>query len=283
MCGQETDPEKDKSRYNQIRLDLEIQLRESNQLFAEREVLIKKDRLSLRQLYRNYSQSLSEFSTKYDLSSSPREAFLATRNQRIGQIDQELEHLTRMLGVAEEVQSLSARKRELQNQIQGLKDRKEALERHAQKRRNIALNSISDWARLLLRSDLDRQPEFRDPQLVSLNFRDDAIFVDDQMNFAESSNVYLKNSVIFSMFMAAGNDVKFNHPRFMLIDNIEDKGMEPERSHLFQRLIVEHSTELSIRHQIIFTTSMMNPELELDDYVIGPHYTHEKRTLRLKS
>lgn len=283
VCGQETDPEKDKSRYNQIRLDLEIQLRESNQLFAERETLIKKDRLSLRQLYRNYSQSLSEFSTKYDLSSSPREAFLATRNQRIGQIDQELEHLTRMLGVAEEVQSLSARKLELQGYIQGLKDRKEALVRHAQKRRNIALNSISDWARLLLRSDLDRQPEFRDPQLVSLNFRDDAIFVDDQMNFAESSNVYLKNSVIFSMFMAAGNDVKFNHPRFMLIDNIEDKGMEPERSHLFQRLIVEHSTELSIRHQIIFTTSMMNPELELDDYVIGPHYTHEKRTLRLKS
>jgi hypothetical protein len=82
--------------------------------------------------------------------------------------------------------------------------------------------------------------------------------------------------------MAAGKDKLFNHPRFILLDNVEDKGMEVERSHLFQRLIVEHSTELRERHQVIYTTSMMNPELELDDYVIGPHYTHDKRTLMLK-
>lgn len=282
VCGQPTDPAEDRSKYNQIRLDLEIQLRESKQLFVEHENKIKSDRLTLRRLNQAYSKTLSDFSTKYDLSSSPREAFMAERHQRIGEINQELEHLTTMLSMAEEVQSLSLRKRELQNQIQERKDRKEVLERQAQKRRNVALNSISEWARLLLRSDLDRQPEFRDPQLVSVNFRDDAIFVDGQMNFAESSNVYLKNAAIFGMFMAAGHDKKFNHPRFALLDNIEDKGMEPERSHLFQRLIVEYSTELANSHQIIFTTSMMNPKLELDEYVIGPHYTHERRTLNLK-
>ena len=135
----------------------------------------------------------------------------------------------------------------------------------------------------MLRSDLDRQPEFKSPKLIELNFRDDAMFVDGQMNFAESSNVFLKNTAIFSLFMAAGNDELFNHPRFILLDNIEDKGMEVERSHLFQRLIVEHSTELPERHQVIYTTSMMNPELELDDYVIGPHYTHDKRTLNVKT
>lgn len=282
VCGQHTDPEEDKSKYNQVRLDLEIQLRESKQLFDEHEARLSKDRIELRRVKRSYSQNLSEYSTKFDLSSSPREAFLAERYQRIGQIDQELNHLTDMLSIAEEVQSLSQRKQELQGQITELSDRRKALERRAQSRRNKALNAISEWGRLLLRSDLDRQPEFKDPQLVELNFRDDAMFVDGHMNFAESSNVFLKNTAIFSLFMAAGNDELFNHPRFILLDNVEGKGMEVERSHLFQRLIVEHSTELRERHQVIFTTSMMNPALELDDYVIGPHYTHDKRTLSLK-
>jgi len=282
VCGQYTDPEEDKSKYNQVRLDLEIQLRESKQLFAEHEARLTKDRVELRRVKRSYSQNLSEYSTKFDLSSSPREAFLAERYQRIGQIDQELTHLTEMLSVAEEVQSLSQRKQELQGEITDLSDRRKALERRAQNRRSKALNAVSEWGRLLLRSDLDRQPEFENPKLVELNFRDDAMFVDGQMNFAESSNVFLKNTAIFSLFMAAGNDELFNHPRFILLDNVEDKGMEVERSHLFQRLIVEHSTELRERHQVIYTTSMMNPELELDDYVIGPHYTHDKRTLRLK-
>lgn len=283
VCGEHTDPEKDKSRYNQIRLDLEIQLRESKQLFTEHEARLTKDRIELRRVKQSYMQNLSEYSTKFDLSSSLREAFLAERYQRIGQIDQELIHLTEMLSVAEEVQSLSQRKQELQGQITGLSDRKKVLGHRAQNRRSEALNAVSEWGRLLLRSDLDRQPEFKNPEVVELSFRDDAMFVDGQMNFAESSNVFLKNTVIFSMFMAAGNDEQFNHPRFILLDNVEDKGMEIERSHLFQRLIVEHSTELRERHQIIFTTSMMNPELELDEYVIGPHYTHDMRTLRLKT
>ena len=81
------------------------------------------------------------------------------------------------------------------------------------------------------------------------------------------------------MFLAAGMDARFFHSRFVLIDNVEDKGMEVERSHLFQRIIVERATELEEQYQVIFTTSMMNPELELDEYVIGPAYTSDRKSL----
>ena len=73
----------------------------------------------------------------------------------------------------------------------------------------------------------------------------------------------------------------FFHPRFLLIDNVEDKGMEEERSHLFQRIIVERVTELDGPYQVIFTTSMMNPELDLKEYTVGPAYTNVERTLAL--
>jgi hypothetical protein len=81
--------------------------------------------------------------------------------------------------------------------------------------------------------------------------------------------------------LAAGIDHAFFHPRFLLLDNIEDKGMEVIRSQLFQKLIVEKATEVEVPYQVIFTTSMMNPMLELDEYVIGPAYTEDHRTLNL--
>ncbi|ADM09290.1 hypothetical protein PB2503_06112 [Parvularcula bermudensis HTCC2503] len=101
----------------------------------------------------------------------------------------------------------------------------------------------------------------------------------EKMNFAESSNVFLKNSAVLAILLAALKDDKFFHTRFVLFDNVEDKGTESKRSHLFQKLIVEKTTEVEKPFQVIFTTSMMNPELDMEDYVIGPHYTHSKRTL----
>jgi hypothetical protein len=121
------------------------------------------------------------------------------------------------------------------------------------------------------------------PQSLQLNFRDDAILVDGNMNFSESSNVILKNSAILSLFAAGARDERFYHPRFVLLDNVEDKGMEQIRSHNFQELIVSTSEQISASHQIIFTTSMMNPALEQERYVVGPAYTRERRTLDLPS
>ena len=185
--------------YNQIRLDLEIQIRESRQLVDEKSIALRNDAQSLRRLNQGYTRDLSEFAIKFDLSTSPRESFLATRNQRIGQIDRELEYFTRMLDIAEEIERLSAKKGELQDEIQKLKDRKEALTVNAQKRRGVALTRISNLAADLLRNDLDRQDEFHDAKVVALNFRDDEIRLDGNTNFAESSNVFLKNAAIFAM------------------------------------------------------------------------------------
>ena len=113
-----------------------------------------------------------------------------------------------------------------------------------------------------------------------MNFRDNSILVDGDLNFAESSNVIVKNSVILALFAAAAEDKEFLHPRFLLLDNVEDKGMEDKRSHNFQDLIVQASEAARLDHQIIFTTSTINPELDYGEYTIGPHYTHEQRTLR---
>jgi hypothetical protein len=126
---------------------------------------------------------------------------------------------------------------------------------------------------------LPREDAFENPTSFIVNFGDDAMLVDGKMNFAESSNVVLKNSAILSLFLGACYDREFWHPKFLLMDNIEDKGMEQERSHNYQRIIVEESAKAKFPHQIIFTTSMMNPALEGKGLTVGPKYTRQKKTL----
>ena len=283
VCGSERDPQADRSKYNQIRLDFEMQIRESNQILDQKTVEVNKGQQELRRLHRRHEQLVSEFSIRFDLSSSPREGFLAQRNNEIGQIDGEIRHILHSLETAEKIQKLLTKKAELQAEIKSLQERRKTLAFEAKTRRSIAMREISQHATNLLRGDINRQAEFQAAHAVSLSFLTDAVYVDEKINFAESSNVFLKNSAILALFLAAGDDEAFLHPRFLLFDNVEDKGMEPERSHRFQELIVQYVTAVSTSHQVIYTTSMINPKLELDKYVVGPHYTHDHRTLDLRN
>lgn len=279
LCSNPISPDEEKSRYNQIKADLEIQFRESKQLLNQKQSDLNDLKKRYRALHASHESDLSIFDLKYSGPTGPREAFLAGKTNRIGQISAELEFLTRSLSIASEVDELERKRGEIHSDISKLRKRIEALERQSQKRRSAALSEISETAVSLLHSDCKRQEEFETAKKVQLSFLDDAIAVDGKMSFAESSNVFLKNAAILSIFLSAGKDENFYHPGFLLLDNIEDKGMEVERSHLFQRLIVERATALEVPFQIIFTTSMMNPDLELEDYVIGPSYTRENKTL----
>jgi len=281
LCGTVIDPEKARSRYFQIRLDIETQIRETRQLISAREMSVDEISRDLRGLRREHQDKLSEYSVKFELSTSPRQSFVAQRYQRIGQIDRERNELGRCRERAVEMQRLSDEKAELQDQITKLSDRKRALESASKTRRTHSLTRISETAKSILKQDLERQPEFQRASSVALNFPDNSILVDGELNFAESSNVVVKNAAILALLLSACEDPGFFHPRFALFDNIEDKGMEMARSHNFQEIIVRMSEAATLSHQIIVTTSMPNPSLNQEALVVGPHYTHDVRTLDL--
>jgi hypothetical protein len=279
LCGAAIDPEQERSRYLQIKLDIDIQIRESHQLLeAKRQEASQIDR-ELRRQRREYQEKLSEYTIKYDISTSPRESFVGERYQRLGRIDREALELEQLRDRVAAIQALSEEKAELQARIAKLKDRERALESSNRNRKLHAATLISESAKGILRQDLERQAEFRNPQAVTLNFGDNAILVDGKLNFAESSNVIAKNAAILALLLSATQDSHFYHPRFSLFDNIEDKGMEQKRSHNFQDIIVRLSEKASLEHQIILTTSMLNPDLDKAKYLVGPHYTHDQHTL----
>lgn len=91
----------------------------------------------------------------------------------------------------------------------------------------------------------------------------------------------LRSSFFIGFLFAATFDRSFRHPRFCILDTIEDKGMEQGRSHNFQRLIVKHSLEANVEHQIIFATAMIAPELDTSEYTVGKVSTLDNPTINI--
>jgi len=279
VCHEILDRDDVKSKYFELKIDNELQIRESYQLLKSKSAEIDSLQIDLRSLRRDYSKDVAEFSARYDVSNSPRESFLAERNKSIGSLEREFAFLEELRAIVERIDQLSRDRADLNDQIDRLNSRVKRLESASNARINRAMTSISTIGRRILKKDLPREDTFEDPEAFSISFGDDAMLVDGKMNFAESSNVVLKNTAILSIFLSACYDSNFWHPKFILMDNIEDKGMEPERSHNFQRLIVEESNAAKFPHQIIFTTSMIDPALENSGLTVGPKYTRTNKTL----
>jgi hypothetical protein len=62
---------------------------------------------------------------------------------------------------------------------------------------------------------------------------------------------------------------------------MEDKGMEPVRSHNFQNQIAEISENSDVDHQVIFATAMISPDLENDRFTVGKYSTRDAPTLAI--
>src|SRR5690606_26090657 len=135
-----------------------------------------------------------------------------------------------------------------------------------QERLNEAYFAISENVRTLLARDLKRQDAFENPRKVDFSFADNKIGVDGITYFSASSRAILKSAFFLGFHAAATQHKYFRHPRFVMLDTVEDKGMEAARSQNFQRLMVEVSEGAEVENQIVFATAMIAEELNRDAY-----------------
>ena len=281
VCAEVLDEEKARSRYFELKVDNELQIRESRHLLAMKAAEAEKLQSEVRALRRAYSSTMTDYSSRYDTANSRRESYLAQRFKSLGGLEREAEYMEELRATLQRIDELSAERAWLNDDITALEAKIKRLEASSTARIAKAMNVVGTIGKRILRKDLKRQETFENPTSFSINFGEDAMLVDGKMNFAESSNVILKNTSILSLLLGATYDADFWHPKFLLMDNIEDKGMEQIRSHNFQKILIEESREAKFPHQIIFTTSMLDPVLEDSKLTVGPHYTREMKTLTI--
>lgn len=198
-----------------------------------------------------------------------------------GNLDSKIEYLTLLLKTSDRFEYLKNEVLRIENEIGLLNFSIEEKELKQRTKFSEAQQTIVEFTKYLLSNDLKRQDEFRNPINIAIDYFDNAISLDGKFNFSASSNIYFKNSVRFALFFSSLTKLFFRFPRFIICDNMEDKGMEEERSKNFQNVITKLSETYSEKqYQLIFTTSMVSDELNNAKFCIGEFYTEDNKTLK---
>ena len=70
-------------------------------------------------------------------------------------------------------------------------------------------------------------------------------------------------------------------PRFVILDSIEDGGMELARSHLRQCIIAEECSTYEVEYKLIMATSEITSELDNYKIVVGREFTEDDRLIQI--
>ena len=143
-------------------------------------------------------------------------------------------------------------------------------------------HAITENGVYLLKNDQDRQAEFRNATDFTMNFKQNMAYLTDQhIKLSASSSFYLKMAARFALFLASLQNSTMKYPRLLFSDNMEDKGMEEDRSRNFQRIVVQRIKEIgNPDYQVIFATSNIAQELNVPAYTVGDYYTQDNKSLK---
>ena len=280
LCKSPFDPERAKARVAAQINETALQIKQSRMLQIERAKRLEKLEAELREResqWRVASARLREFSR---LPSTEIQTRLRQLQRQAGYLDRQLEDLDQRAKAVALVSQLSARKEELSAEMGRLRAAIGTARASQQGRFETAKTSVANEVLDLLRHDLRREEAFENPREVAFDFAANRISVDGQSYFSASSRAILKSSFAVGFLIAATKDRLFRHPRFCMIDTVEDKGMEPDRSRNLQILLAERCRAAPTDHQLIIATAMIAPELDEEDFTVGSFATRDEPTLR---
>ncbi|MER9247755.1 hypothetical protein [Mesorhizobium sp. M0590] len=280
LCKTHIDPDQERSRYARMQNELEVQLKESNALQMQRQKDAEEIGDRLHKLHRMRTIMSDEYRSTAKHYSTESEARIELLTRRIGFLDRELIDIERERKVAAEVAQLSSDKEKLNSEITALRENINEWIKLKQRRETSAYQSISRATAEILNKDTANDIGLVHPDGVYYNFTEDRVEINGKSGYSASTLTLIRNAFHLALLVASCRDKQFNYPRFLLLDNVEDKGMTPDRSKNFQRLMVALSQSLDYEHQIIFTTSMPDEGLDDSGISVGEKYT--ERNLSLK-
>jgi DNA repair exonuclease SbcCD ATPase subunit len=281
LCHTPFDGRRGHDRIVAVINDAAIQLKQSKQLQEARDERLRSLEDQIAKLETQWQQASNRFNTVQRLPSTEAREKLRSLHRAAGYIERQIEDLVNKEGLVKLIDEVSVRKDALNSEINQLRTESERLRASQERQLSKAKTEIADEVRTLLRNDLRRQDSFENARAIQFGFDSNTITVDGHTYFSASSRVILKSSFFLGFFAAATKDASFRHPRFVMIDTIEDKGMEPERSHNFQNQILRVSREAKSENQVIYATAMISPDLDDEEFLVGRFYTRDEPTLAI--
>ncbi|MGK9007674.1 AAA family ATPase, partial [Citrobacter europaeus] len=113
------------------------------------------------------------------------------------------------------------------------------------------------------------------------SFTDYVVSVEGSTQFSESSTVVLRHLFHLAILSASTRIPEMRFPRFLILDGIEDGGMELERAYSLQEIIVAECEKFESNYQLIFATSQIAPQLDNEKYVVSRQFSEDSRSLAI--
>jgi hypothetical protein len=274
---------------NAIRLKNEIafQIKESLNLLKKKKGEIEKLKIDISASKKQIKQFQVEIDSYSIIIETTEQQERDNASFLKGNLSKEIEYLNKDLLLQEQL-------KEDIRIIENMKVEADELELVIERKRNElsnnfnkAMNLIKNIASIFIENDYERDLPTDQASLSTLQIdfeKYNTFTLKGKNSFAASSMVYIKNSIMIAFLFASLELDSMNYPRFIMCDNIEDKGMEPERSRKFQRNLYNMTEKYKdIEHQIIITTSMIEPALDIPQICVGEKYTSTSKSLKVEN
>lgn len=227
----------------------------------------------LKKLQKQYDELTSTWHTKYEIG-------LIDLHKKVSEIESEILYKSNLLNIAYQIQDLNIELNEIKNKITKIEIEIDTLERSSYHRKNKILARINERLRFFLKQDLPRQEEFINPSKVDINFEDNIIFVNEIGYFSQSSLVLLRHLFHLALLSVSNEIEEMRFPQLLLLDGINDGGLEADRAYNLQHIILNQSQKLENSFQIIMATSEISTDYNLHDHIVAS-FTEENKSLKL--
>jgi hypothetical protein len=283
LCNSPIEEAAARTQLLRMKTELELQVREStivrDQLISE-QAGIGRELGAVGQLLKaaedEFKRTKTAWRTGFEVQ---RESMLT----RLGSLEQELKQVLELRKLAQSLDEQRQRKALVNAELSEVRDRMAAIRHMQRNRREEAYEAVARHLQLLLKNDIPRAEEFANPREVFFDFGSNRVTVDLQQQFSASSMVYLRHSFHLALLFASLEKSFFRFPRLVIIDGIEDGGMEPDRSFNFQELILRISRAEAVEHQIVIATSTIAPSLDHSEFLATEKLSHEHRSVGILS
>jgi len=215
---------------------------------------------------------------------SKREQLLVEISRKMGFAESQVAMLQEKVEIVQKVDRLRVTKSELLSEIGNLTELLEQLAAASAARRKRVLDAIGNTALEILEKDEQYEQVFSNASSLEaeIDFAKDRWLVDGRVKFSASSNVFKKNALHSAILAYSVLDKQCRHPRFMILDDIENGGMTAPRSRNFQKILAAMLSGKENDCQVIISTAMVDPTLDSDIYGVGPSYAKGDYVIKLR-
>ena len=282
LCKSPIDNTQGKAQALRIKLEIEFQIRESEQLLAQNEELktgkdveLKSVKSYLRTAQSQLDSALKNVRTTAD---EQLDQLLQDKGFKEGEI---LQYKT-LLETALQYENLLKHHHDLLQKESKLTRFIEARAALLKRKRSEIDKTVSETGIYLLKHDELRQTEFQSTDDFTIDYKQNIAYISNQyIKLSASSGFYLKMAARFAIFLASLKNSDMRYPRLLFSDNMEDKGMEENRAKNFQRTIIKYLQEIgNDNYQLIYATSMCADEYDNEQYTIGEKYSENNKSLK---